>query len=244
MSTELANELDQLNKISEIYDDGPFDRCMRSFMMRSLEPFLIKGKALEMGCFNGLFTQQLSNNYEDLTVIDAVPTFLNHAHHLLGSRIKTICTLFETYETDERYDAIFIVHVLEHLQDPVLVLNKARDLLTPLGRIYLIVPNGTAASRQIAVKMGVLPRHDSLSIADIKHGHRRIYFLDSLVREALDAKLRILHTGGIFFKPLANFQFDRLMGGELISDSFMEGCYLLGKEHPTLCASIFSVCTR
>ena len=56
--------------------------------------------------------------------------------------------------------------------------------------------------------------------------------------------LAIADTGGIFFKPLANFQFDALMGGPLIGEAFMEGCYQLGKEHPTFCASIYLVAER
>ncbi len=237
----LESEFHALNKIATTYDDGPFDRAMRTYMMRTLEPFLLPGKALEMGCFNGAFSKLLAQKYDDLTVIDAVDEFLDNVR-VINNNIKTACTLFENYETNERYDCIFIAHVLEHLADPVSVLAKARELLTPKGRIFLIVPNGYAASRQIAVKMGILPTNDALSLADIKHGHRRIYFLDTLTDEALQAKLKVIHTGGIFFKPLANFQFDRLIGTELISEAFMEGCYLLGKEHPNMSASIFAIC--
>jgi len=238
----LNREFDALNALSGDYDDGLFDTAMRHFMMRSLTPFLRPGKALEMGCFNGAFSVELADVFADLTVIDAVDGFLENVRRRLGSRARTFCTMFETYQTDDRYDSIFIVHVLEHLLDPVAVLEKAKSLLAPGGRIFLIVPNGAAASRRIAVKMGVLPTLGTLSEADIKHGHRRIYFFDTLINEARQADLQIVDTGGIFFKPLANFQFDSLMGGPLIGDEFMEGCYALGKEEPSFCASIYAVC--
>jgi len=238
----LNREYDALNQLAADYDDGPFDTAMRGFMMRRLTPFLRPGKALEMGCFNGAFSVELAAVFEDLTVIDAVDGFLDNVRRRLGDKARTVCTLFETYETTARYDSIFIVHVLEHLIDPVAVLRKARSLLTPDGRIFLIVPNGAAASRRIAVKMGVLPTLDALSAADLKHGHRRVYFFDTLSDNARQAGLRIVETGGIFFKPLANFQFDELIGGPLISDQFLEGCYALGKEEPSFSASIFAVC--
>lgn len=71
-----------------------------------------------------------------------------------------------------------------------------------------------------------------------------IYRLDTLVGDARRAGLSVLNTGGVFFKPLANFQFDALKGGPLIGEAFMEGCYELGKEHPTFCASTYLVAER
>ena len=239
---DATSEFDELNRLAADYDDGPFDRAMRGYMMRTVEPYLKPGKALEMGCFNGEFSVLLAEKYADLTVVDAVDSFLDNVRRRVGARAKTVCSLFESFDPPDRFDAIFILHVLEHLDDPVAVLRKARSLLAPNGRLFLIVPNGHAASRQIAVKMNVLPRLDALSQADIKHGHRRVYFLDTLVDDARQSGLRIVQTGGVFFKPLANFQFDQLMGGPLISDDFLEGCYALGTEKPDLCASIFAIC--
>jgi 2-polyprenyl-3-methyl-5-hydroxy-6-metoxy-1,4-benzoquinol methylase len=239
---DARSEFQTLNRLAEDYDNGPFDRAMRGYMLRTLQPYLRSGKALEMGCSSGEFSVLLSEIYDDLTVVDAVEAFLDNVRRRVGARAKTICSLFESYDPAERFDSIFILHVLEHLDDPVAVLRKAKSLLTPEGRIFLIVPNGAAASRQIAVKMNILPRLDALSLADTKHGHRRVYFLDTLVDDARQAGLQIVQTGGVFFKPLANFQFDQLMGGPLISNEFMEGCYALGQEKPDLCASIFAIC--
>lgn len=240
--TDLKEEFDELNRLADDYDDGPFDNAMRDYMMRSLKPHLRPGKALEMGCFNGAFSVCLAETFDDLTVVDAVDSFLDNVRRRLGGRARTVCSLFEEFDTAERFDSIFIVHVLEHLRDPVAVLRKAKSLLAPGGRLFLVVPNGAAASRRIAVKMGILPTLGALSEADRKHGHRRIYFLDTLVDNARQAGLDVTETGGIFFKPLANFQFDELMGGELVGDRFLEGCYQLGKEEPGMCASIFAVC--
>ena len=53
-----------------------------------------------------------------------------------------------------------------------------------------------------------------------------------------------MQSGGVFFKPLANYQFDRLMDGDVISEGYLEGCYRLGMQYPDLCASIFLVCER
>ena len=237
-------EFETLNKIADDYDVSDFDRRMRHFMMRTLRPHLRPGKALEMGCFQGEFTSLLAGEYPDLTVVDAAESFIEITRRRVGARVKFVLSLFETFQSNQLFDAIFLLHVLEHVEDAVALLAKAKSLLTPTGRVFVIVPNGGAASRQIAVKMGVLPSSGALSEADQKHGHRRVYFMDTLQRDARQAGLRVIESGGIFFKPLANYQFDRLIGGDVISDAYMEGCYDLGKDLPLLSASLFLVCEK
>jgi len=89
--------------------------------------------------------------------------------------------------------------------------------------------------------MGVLSHLEALSADDIAAGHRRVYRLDTLARDVRAAGLPIVHTGGIFYKPLANFQFDALIGGPLVGEAFMEGCYQLGREDAAACASIYVI---
>lgn len=239
--TDPAEEAQRLESIALQYDQSPFDSAMRGYMMRTLAPWLRPGTALQVGCFHGDFTAELVKAYRDLTVVDGTREFLDHTRQRVGGAVKCHLGLFEQYQTAERYDAVFLVHILEHVTEPVPFLARARELLAPGGRVYVIVPNGAAASRRIAVKMRLLPTLGALSEADRKHGHRRVYFLDTLQNDAADAGMHIAASGGIFFKPLANFQFDGLMGGRYITDAFMEGCYRLGTEQPDLCASIYVV---
>ena len=49
---------------------------------------------------------------------------------------------------------------------------------------------------------------------------------------------------GIFFKALANFQWDKLLGTDIISLEYLEGCYQLGQQYPDLCSSIFLMCEK
>lgn len=231
-----------LNQVDKAYDKYRFDDRMRHYMLRTLRPYFLPGKALEMGCFHGEFTSLLAEAYADLTVVDASAEFLAVTRSRVGEGVRFVEALFETFETLERYQSVFLMHTLEHLQDPVAVLARAKELLAPGGRVFLVVPNGNAPSRQIAVKMGLLPYNTALTEADIKHGHRRTYTFDTLERDARDAGLSVRARGGVFFKPLANFQFEQLMGGEVISDAYMEGCYQLGMQYPDLCASIYLVC--
>ncbi len=241
MDQTLQAEYDNLNKITADYDDYEFDRRMRHYMMRTLEPFMREGKALEMGCMYGEFTTILSKRFEDLTVVDAAEEFLSITRGRVGDKVKFINGLFETFESDEKYDAIFIMHVLEHLINPVEIMARVKNFLTPTGRLYLIVPNANAGSRQIAVKMGFLTHNAALTPADVKHGHRITYSLDTLEKDVLEAGLSVVHRGGIFFKGLANFQLDKALEAGIIDDKYMEGCYQLGMVYPDLCSSVYVV---
>jgi 2-polyprenyl-3-methyl-5-hydroxy-6-metoxy-1,4-benzoquinol methylase len=232
------------------YKDGArqyayrFDAVLRRYIMRTLEPFLPEGRALEMGCYTGDVTELIAARYDDLTVIEASAELVAAASARLGRRARFVHGTFETVDLSAQYDAIFLVHTLEHLDDPVAVLRRVSGWLTARGRLFVVVPNANAASRQIAVQMGLIPFNDAVTDDERAHGHRKTYRMDTLQRDVLDAGLRIVQGGGVFFKPLANFQFDKLMGGDAISDEYLEGCYRLGMHYPDLCASIWLVCER
>jgi 2-polyprenyl-3-methyl-5-hydroxy-6-metoxy-1,4-benzoquinol methylase len=221
-----------------------FDKLLRRYMMRSFLPFLSPGTALELGCFQGEFTELLVNHYSDLTVVEAADTLIEFTQNRVGANVKFIHSVFETLELTEKYDAIFLIHTLEHLDDPILVLSKINDWLSEKGRLFLVVPNANAPSRQIAVKMGLISHNTAVTEAEFVHGHRQTYAFDTLEKAAVDAGLTVLHRSGVFFKALANFQFDQLMGTDIISDGYLEGCYQLGMQYPDLCASIYLVCEK
>jgi hypothetical protein len=68
--------------------------------------------------------------------------------------------------------------------------------------------------------------------------------MDTLERDAVAAGLRVVHRSGIFFKALANFQWDRLLKTDIISAEYLEGCFELGQRYPDLCSSLFLLCER
>ena len=92
--------------------------------------------------------------------------------------------------------------------------------------------------------MGLISHNTAVTKDEAAHGHRITYTLDTLERDASAAGLRVVQRSGIFFKALANFQWDRLLETDIISDGYLEGCYKLGQQYPDLCASIFLLCEK
>jgi len=221
-----------------------FDTLLRGYMMRAIDPFLRPGRALELGCYTGDVTELIARRYSDVTVVEASDQLIAATRTRLGTRVRFVHAMFETANLEGLFDAVFLMHTLEHLDDPQFVLKRVRGWLSETGRLFVVVPNANAPSRQIAVQMGIVASNSAVTDAERAHGHRKTYSLDTLEHEVAGAGLEIVHRGGVFFKPLANYQFDRLMGGDVITPEYLEGCYRLGMHYPDLCASIYVVCEK
>lgn len=220
---------------------------MHPLMLRSFLPHFKEGNLLELGSFKGDFTRRFLPYFDDITCVEASDEAISTAKTTLGNGVTFINSLFETAELPKKYDNIILTHVLEHIDDPVAVLKRVNDeWLENDGRFFLVCPNANAPSRQIAVKMGLISHNDAITDAEEAHGHRITYSLDTLERDATQAGLNVIHRSGIFFKALANFQFDRILQETegILSPEYLEGCYKLGQVYPDLCSSVFLLCAK
>jgi 2-polyprenyl-3-methyl-5-hydroxy-6-metoxy-1,4-benzoquinol methylase len=218
---------------------------MHPFMIKSFLPFFNAGNILELGSFRGHFTRRLLPFFKDITCVEASDQAIEIAAKEFGENVKFVNSLFETVALPTKYDNIVLTHVLEHIDNPVQILKRINDeWLSDKGRFFLVCPNANAPSRQIAVKMGLISHNAAVTPAEAAHGHRITYTLDTLERDARLAGLRVIHRSGIFFKALANFQWDKVLNTDIISPEYLEGCYQLGQQYPDLCSSIFLMCEK
>ncbi len=218
---------------------------MHPYMLRSFKPFFNKGSFLEMGSFKGDFTKRVQPHFDDITCIEASSDAIDEAKGKLDDKVQFVNARFEDAALPKKYDNIIMTHVLEHIDDPILVLKRINDeWLADGGRFFLVCPNANAPSRQIAVKMGLISHNSAVTPAEHEHGHRCTYTLDTLERDARLAGLKVVQRTGIFFKALANFQWDLLLQTDIISPEYLDGCFELGQQYPDLCSSIMLVCER
>jgi 2-polyprenyl-3-methyl-5-hydroxy-6-metoxy-1,4-benzoquinol methylase len=238
---------------NEEFDDGVgrkygynFDYdVMQPYMIKSFAPFFTEGNFLELGSFKGEFTEKYLPYFKDITCVEASDTAVKDAEVRLGDKVKIHTSLFEDVDLPEKYDNIVMTHVLEHVDDPVKVLKRVNDeWLSDKGRFFLACPNANAASRQIAVRMGIISHNAAVTDAEAAHGHQITYSLDTLERDAKAAGLKVVFRSGVFFKALANFQWDQLLDTDIISKEYLDGCHALGQQYPELCSSVFIVCEK
>jgi len=123
-------------------------------------------------------------------------------------------------------------------------LIKLRDLLTEQGKLYIMVPNAGALSRRIAMQMGLMSSTTDVLESERIHGHLRTYDISSLRRDILNAKLKILDSGGILVKPLANYQIDAALKTSIIDEKFLLACDGLAEALPDFCSSIYVVAAK
>lgn len=218
---------------------------LHHYMIKAFEPLVRPGNALELGSFEGRFTERLLGLFQHITCVEASGEAAEKARVALGERITAHEGLFESIQLEEKFDNIVLTHVLEHVDDAVGVLRRINDeWLSDTGRLFLVCPNANAPSRQIAVKMGLISHNAAITPGEAQHGHHRTYSLDTLERDAVAGGLRVVQRSGIFFKALANFQWDKILNTDVISKEYLDGCYALGQIYPDLCSSIFLLCEK
>src|SRR3954453_7257178 len=211
-----ASERDYNSEIRDASDHKyvygfEFD-VMHPLMVRSFEPFFRPGNVLELGGFKGDFTARLLTHVRAGTCGEASGGAVEQHRARHGDRVRLVHSRFEDATLPERYANVVLTHVLEHIDDRVGLLQRVGDeWLTNDGRLLLVCPNANAASRQIAVLMGLISHNAAITPAEAEHGHRITYSLDTLERDAVAGGLRVVHRSGIFFKALANFQWDQVI---------------------------------
>jgi 2-polyprenyl-3-methyl-5-hydroxy-6-metoxy-1,4-benzoquinol methylase len=219
-----------------------FDYRMHHYFLRRFEPYFLGSNVLELGCYKGEFTRLLADRFTRVTTVEGASSLIEIARKIDRDNVEFIHSRFENFQPSAGFDSIFLIHTLEHLDNPVEVLALIRTWLAPGGRLYLAVPNAFAASRQIAVAMGLIDEPTAVTEGEALHGHRRTYDRSTLLDHVAQAGLRTVTEGGVFYKPFANFQFDQLLRSGAVSEAYLEGCYTLSLSQPEFSASLFAIC--
>ena len=234
---------DERNALNEKYAYQFDFEVMHPLMLRKLIEHRATGKVLEIGSHFGIFTEKILEQYPDLTCVEVSTEAFQKLKKRIGDRAVLHNAAIENIKELKKYDIIIMTHVLEHVEDPISILETLKKYLNPNGIVFVVVPSATAASRQIAVEMGLISHLTAVTEAERQHGHQRTYTLDTLKRDGRAAGLQSISVGGIFFKGLANFQFDKAISTGIVSPAYLEACYALGNKYPELCASLFLVGT-
>lgn len=218
-----------------------FDYLMHEYIINELKEFFVIGNAVEVGCYEGHMTELLTPHFSTLTVVEADKEFAKKVSKRLPA-VEAIHSRIEDFPLNRKFDNAFIVHTLEHIKNDVEVLATLGNLLSERGRLFVVVPNATAGSRQIAVAAGLIENPYGITDSEREHGHLRTYDSRTLRKVVDDVGLKVIASGGIFFKALANFQLDASMKSGVIGEEYLRGCLLLSKRYPDLCSSIYAVC--
>lgn len=108
-------------------------------------------RILDIGPGHGFFSllvQKEFPQYSKLDIVDISATSLEMTKKILGTdgeKIKYHLSDVFDYEVNEKYDFIVLGEVLEHLDEPQLILKKLSLLLSDTGLLWITTPTNSPA---------------------------------------------------------------------------------------------------
>ncbi len=235
----LREEKERLEKIAEDswYSKGVNYYSIK-FRAELIKRFITRGVCLELGPAEGIMTERLVDYFTSVTCVEG-SLLLSESLKKKFPTATIVTSLFEEFDTDIKFDAIVLGHVLEHVDDPVAILKKYKNFLADDGKIFAACPNARSIHRQAAVIMGLLQNECQLNDTDIHHGHRRVYTPESFRHDFIKAGLKIEYFGGYWLKPLSNSQIEKFFSEEMI-----EAFLILGERYPDIAAEMYIVARK
>ena len=161
------------------------------------------GSILELGIGHGYTTKLFNEHFERHVVVEGSPVVIEQfrQNYQLES-IEIIESYFEAFDTDEKFDVILMGFVLEHVDDPGLVLERFSKFLSPDGRVFIAVPNAKSMNRRVGLAAGKIDDIYSLNENDVALGHQRQFCLDTLKELLAASGYDCVWEEGIYLKPL------------------------------------------
>lgn len=100
------------------------------------------GALLEVGCGNGGLTQLLSVRVDHVVALDVSRPSIEALIALRLPNVEARADLVERFVPGCAFDWIVLAEVVEHLRNPLQVLQRCLGWLKPTGKILLTTPNG------------------------------------------------------------------------------------------------------
>lgn len=236
------NERRALEKMASIKHSKGFNERLISYRAQKIMELCKGTKILEVGCGDGLVTRELVKNFSEVVAVDGSSIRIKRAKKRVQripdkkGKISFHVSLFENFDPKTTFDTIVMSEVLEHVDDPILILKKAKNWLRKKGCIVIVVPNAQSLHRRIGKIMNLISDVHELTKQDFLVGHKRYYDINMLRDHITKSGLKIQKWGGILLKPLSNPQMESL------EPKITDALYEIGKELPEYCAEIYTQC--
>jgi trans-aconitate methyltransferase len=192
---------------------------------------------LELGLGHGYTTDIFSRRFEHHVVLEGSPAVIgNFREKHPDCKAQIVETWFETFTTEERFDVIVMGFILEHVDDPVLILQRFREFLAPGGRMFLAVPNAEVLNRRLGQLAGLLDDVTTLSANDHLLGHQRFYTVATLNQDVAKAGCTVDHLEGIYLKPFTTRQILSLQ----LDRNLIDALCTVGIDYPELSCGLLA----
>jgi len=226
----ISNE--ELDAITFTRTQGGFNKVIGKYIIRKTFELAQGPNVLDVACGNGSLTKFMTEHYPSVVGVDGSKKKIELARKNAPDA-KLYVSMFEDFNIDVTFDSIIMITVLEHVDNPVIFLRKAKELLKPDGEVVIFVPNALGLHRRIGKAMGLIKSHYELSENEIAIGHKRFYDKESLLNDIVASGLKPCEVGGLLLKPLSNRQM------ESWDAEIVEALYVMAEELPDYSSPIY-----
>ena len=232
--------MQNLDKVAEKYLSPPELEVENNLIMnwypeRVAKHFDKVSSLLELGLGHGYTVPHFQKICDNHYVLEGSARVIEHFRSQNSGYDGTLIEgYFETFEPKEKFDLIVMGFVLEHVENPISILKRYREFLTPNGRIVIAVPNAKSLNRRYGLAMGMIDDIYALNEADLQLGHLRNYCLDTLQKDVSSAQLATHHIEGIYLKPMPLSVLQTLDD----VDSNLQAMLEVGVDFPELCVAL------
>lgn len=193
---------------------------------------------IEMGYGDGAVVEAIKDKVGKVTVVEGDKKLVEQTKKS-HKDVTIVHSLFEEFEAKDKADLVLGNHVLEHVNQPQVVLERTKQWLKPNGIALFSVPNATSLHRRIGVRMGLLGSIYDLNEQDKRVGHQRIYDEQSFLRDLKKSGFKIKKFGGFNLKLVSQKQMKDW------SDELLQAIYEVSLQCPAeLCSNLYAICRK
>ena len=161
------------NDLMEYYPRAYYTDEGSSFLLRALSKLRVrnraksvewkahKGSALDIGCGRGTVLSELQGRGWSVFGTDWNGDNAKDVSQRLNIQVEGGEEAMKAFD-DNYFDVLSLFHVLEHDENPVVLLKEAHRVLKPGGRLLVAVPNARSVARSVFKRYWFgydLPRH-------------------------------------------------------------------------------------
>jgi len=130
-----------------------YSQARSAVILKHLSELVIlppQGTLLDVGCGNGAFLKAVSSVFPQWQLAGLEQNRLHYAEIM---QIKGVARFYASFiEIDQKFDMITLIHVLEHISQPLSFLTELRQQLNPSGILLIQLPNLAESPFDLVVK--------------------------------------------------------------------------------------------
>lgn len=172
----------------------------------------LKGRYLDIGCGSGSVLYFLKKNGWEVAGLELSPVFAEHVKSHLNINVE-IADFMEYEGMLHHYDLVSLRHVLEHIPDSVMAMNKISALLKSNGYAHFEFPNVSSLShrfQRLRNRCNALKKKYPASFVPAHCNEFSRYSFEFLLQKT---GFRLIRWETYSFKPVTNLIYNHVHFG-------------------------------